>query len=161
MSTAKTKFSTDSKTWSAEQLSYLRKKKQKLDEREIRAYGVYFIESSLELVMPVIKNDTDLEFFKNSTADLITKLPGKSDDKTRKMEYYKALAVYKYEIRKKFKLVAKGYYLSIFLPVGLIIGIILSLLLNHILITVTSAVIIGFIAGKLLDNYARRTGKVI
>ncbi|SER87990.1 hypothetical protein [Pedobacter rhizosphaerae] len=161
MLTKKKDLLTGYKTWSLEQLAFIRKKMIKLNEGEKRAYGLYFIESSLELVPPAVKDETDLDFFKSSTSELISKIPAGGSDKSRVMDYYKALAIHKHEVRKKFKLVSKGYYLSIFLPVGIMLGIILSLLLSNILLTFPLAVIVGFLTGKLLDNSAKSSGRVV
>jgi len=163
MSTAKIQPMPGFKTWSTQQLALLKKKKQNLNEGEKRAYGVYFIELSLELVPSLPQaGEADLEFFRKSTADLISKLPNDgAAEKSKKMDYYKALAIHKYEIRKKYKLVAKGYYLSILLPVGIVLGLALSLLLKNIFIFLPLGLLIGAVIGKLLDNHARNSGRSI
>ncbi len=64
-------------------------------------------------------------------------------------------------LRTTHNVVTKGFFVSIYLPVGIAIGFLIGSIINEILIGFAIGIVIGFIVGYVIDAVARKNGFVI
>lgn len=147
--------------WRIKQSSILDRKSSALDMPKRKAYSIEFIQRSLTVFGHRVGTD-NLDLFISSTSELISKIPdNRSTDKDQLFAYYKALAIHKDEVRSHYKLVPKGYYLSIFLPASIALGILAALFWNPFWLYIATIPVSGISIGVLLDLNACRKNMVI
>ncbi|TDQ11782.1 hypothetical protein [Pedobacter metabolipauper] len=149
-------------TWAVEQLAILENKTSALTEKERKALGADFIAGALQKVPVKINNQTELEIFQSETAQLISQIPllnttGRISDPV----FSKLLSAYKASIRKKYKLVAKGYYMIMWMPLGVAISLSWGVALGNIALGIPLGIGIGMAIGAGLDRKAEKEGRVI
>jgi len=147
--------------WRINHSSILAKKTMTLDSARKKAYAIEFIQKSLRVFEEQV-GQVDMSIFINSTTELISKIPdNKSKDSIQVYEYFKMLAIHKNLLRKHYHIVAKRYYLSIFLPTSFGLGLMLVFFSSPFHFYFAATLVIGALSGFLLDWNARRNKKTI
>jgi hypothetical protein len=147
--------------WIAQQKLLLDEKAQGLTAPHQTLMGVDFIKGALGLMPEKIQNPADWEAFKVETAKLISKFPAAGAQKQAKKEYQKDLSLYKHYLMKKYKVVTKGYYLGVWMPLGISIGLPFGLLFNNLALGIPIGIAIGAAIGSYLNAAARKENRII
>jgi len=147
-------------TWTNESLQQLNEKAAVLVEPHLKNYGVDFIKNAIQIMPQKINQELDWEEFKQATHKLINALPtsDKADKESQKI-YQKSLAAYKELLMKKYNMVAKGYYLTVWMPLGIGIGLPFGLMFKNIALGIPIGIGIGLAIGSGLDNKAKKENR--
>lgn len=116
----------------------------------------------INMVPTFVKSESELKAFQNRIEGILEDMPENSSFKLREIQPYRnrinALKMY---LKGKYQLVTKGYYVSVFLPIGIALGMPFGLLLDNIALGQTFGLPIGLIIGALLDVKAKKEGRII
>lgn len=147
-------------TWTNESLQQLNEKAAVLVEPHLKNYGVDFIKNAIQIMPQKINQELDWEEFKQATHKLINALPtsDKADKESQKI-YQKSLSAYKQLLMKKYNMVPKGYYLTVWMPLGIGIGLPFGLMFKNIALGIPIGIGIGLAIGSGLDNKAKKENR--
>jgi len=147
-------------TWINEQLELVNQKAAVLVEPHLKNYGVDFIKNAIQIMPQKINQELDWEEFKLATNKLINELPISDNiDKEIQKSYQKSLSAYKQLLMKKYNMVPKGYYLTVWMPLGIGIGLPFGLMFKNIALGIPIGIGIGLAIGSGLDNKAKKENR--
>jgi len=146
--------------WIKEQLEQLHHKAAGLVEPHLKNYGVDFMKNAIQIMPQKINQELDWGEFKLATNKLINEFPtsDKADKESQKI-YQKNLSAYKQLLMKKYNMVPKGYYLTVWMPLGIGIGLPFGLVFKNIALGIPIGIGIGLAIGSGLDNKAKKENR--
>lgn len=116
----------------------------------------------IKLVPSKIKSELELETFQNRIEDILEDMPKDSAFKLKEIQPYRnRINSLKMYLKGKYQLVAKGYYISILLPIGLAIGMPFGLIFGNIAFGPAFGISVGLMIGVILDARAKKEGRII
>ena len=113
-------------------------------------------------VPALVKSESELEAFQNRIEGILEDMPENSGFKLREIQPYRnRINSLKMYLKGKYQLVTKGYYVSIFLPIGIALGMPFGVLLDNIALGQAFGLPVGLMIGALLDARAKKEGRII
>ena len=148
--------------WQDMQRQALATKTEGLTEPEMKAYGYDFVFGAIGKVPARPQTDAEMEVFKLKTETLIALLPTTAQ-KLKKLDKGPAVALsnYKSFLIKKYNVISKGYYTSIWMSLGIAIGVSFGVALKNIALGIPVGIGIGLAIGGGLQRKAEKEGRVI
>jgi len=153
----------DQQQWIEEQHLILDQKAQYLAPPYQELMGIVFMKGALKLMPQKINNLSDWERFKFETAKLIHHIPVENDGKRSpaQKEHHKNLSLYKSYLMKKYNVVAKGYYVALWTPLGISIGLPFGLIFKNLALGIPIGLALGAAIGSYLTSVAKKENRVI
>lgn len=149
-------------TWADQQLKNLKRKTIDFTEKEKGRYDEAYLRSAIERIPSITTDEGELVHFKLRTEELIALFPTKDNKGRLKGNLYlKKLLVYKTEIQKKHRLVAKRYYLTIWFSMGIAMGLPFGVFFKELALGLPIGLLIGCSFGFYLDQKALSENRVI
>ena len=144
------------------QSEILEQKGVALSEQLKKTYGFSYLQNAIQKVPARISDESGLKDFQLDTERLISAFPSSDfSDKSSRKEFSKLLSAYKLMLLKKYKMVSKGYYLTIWMPLGIAIGMPWGLLFKNIALGLPLGIGIGLAIGGGLDRKAEKEDRVL
>ena len=144
------------------QKEILEQKSAALSESVKKSYGYSYLQNAIQKVPGRISNEDELIDFQQKTEKLIFAFPSSEQvDKSIRKEFSALLSSYKAMLLKKYKMVSKGYYLTIWMPLGIAIGMPWGLLFKNIALGLPLGIGVGMAIGGGLDKKAENEGRVL
>jgi len=114
------------------------------------------------LIPNVIDDEEDLVVFRNKVRSIVSDISDPDNFKLKDINaFHNKLSTLKSYISRGYKLVRKGSYISVNLPIGMCLGMPFGLLAGNIAPGLAFGLPIGVIIGSVLVQKAKRDGKLI
>ena len=152
-----------------EQVAWIASKEQQVSER-VQAYPemlqqlveATYVKNILQKLPHLPKMQADFVGFKAKVEMLLSTLPLAEGAKSSSFSpYITELGKFKEYIKNTYKLIPKGYYTRMWLPIGVAIGTSNGLLFKNIGIGIALGVGIGIVIGAGLDRKAEKENRVL
>jgi len=152
----------DNALWIKTQLDLLAQKTQDLSELEKKTFSESYLIGAINRVPELAKSIENLTAFKADVEELITLFPLRNEKgKFDAIPYQKKMGTFKSSLQKKYKLVSKDYYISIWLPMGIALGLPYGLMFKNLTLGIPIGLGIGVAIGASLDRKAAKENRVI
>ncbi len=85
----------------------------------------------------------------------------KSFNSSKQNKYQQNMKGMLTHLRTKHNVVTKGFFVSIYLPVGIAFGFLIGSIINNLVVGFAVGIAVGLIVGAVIDTIARKNGFVI
>lgn len=148
--------------WQESMITQLEEKIADFPEQKKAFIHDALLKKVISLVPSKVKSETDLFTFQEKIEGILRDMPKDRSFKLKDIRHYRnrvnSLKMY---LNKKYQLVTKGYYISVFLPIGLAIGMPLGLLFDNLALGPAFGLPIGIMIGGILEARAKKEGRII
>lgn len=138
-------------------MAELERKAQSLDEKTRKKYRVNYVLGAAEKVAVRTATAPDAEYI-TLLSNVVKTFPVTPEDKKI---YARHINSYDSYIRRKYQLVAVGYYKAVWLSLGIAMGMPFGLALKNLAAGIPIGLAIGLAIGSGLDNKAQKEGRAI
>lgn len=135
----------------------LARKAQALDEKTRKQYRINYVLGAAEKIAVQTATAPDAEFI-TLLRNVVNSFPATKEEKR---VYAGHINRYDAYVRKKYNLVAAGFYRAVWLSLGIAIGMPFGLTLKNIAAGIPIGLGIGLAIGTGLESKARKEGRLI
>ncbi len=152
----------NSLSWQESMINQLEKKVEGFPDNKKAFINDDLLKKVICKVPSKIKSEIEFVAFQEKIEGILDDMPKDKGFRLRDISQYtnrvQALKMY---LKKKYQLVTKRYYISIFLPIGMCLGMPFGLLVDNLAMGPSFGLIVGLLIGTALDRKAEKEGKVI
>ncbi|MFC6996840.1 hypothetical protein [Rufibacter roseus] len=148
--------------WLQQTALELENRSQLYKEQELKNYFVPFLRNLLTKLPSLPASDQELVSLQQKIEELVSLIPPTYDVKSKEYRVYLSkVDSLKSKLKERFKLVRKGHYKTIWLPLGIAIGLPWGAAFKNIAMGIPIGLCLGLFIGSYLDSKAEKEGRVI